>query len=43
MIETPVIAVQLDVGVDVKLDRIEFLTGFLGWNENCKRGDSENK
>ena len=43
MIETPVIALHLDVGVDVKSDRIEFLTGFLGLNENCKRGDSENK
>ena len=37
------IALQLDVGVDGKSDRIEFLTGFLGWNENYKRGDSENK
>ena len=29
LIETPVIALNLDVSVDVKSDRIEFLTGFL--------------
>ena len=28
LIETPVIALHLDVGVDVKSDRIKFLTGF---------------
>ena len=44
MIETHVIALHSDVGVDVKSDRIElFDSFFFGGSENCNRGDSENK
>ena len=43
MIETLVIVSHSDVGVDLKLDRVEFFDSFLWWSENCKRGDGENK
>ena len=43
LIETLVSALHLDVGVDMKSDRVEFFDSFLVWSENCKRGDSENK
>jgi len=46
LIETLVIALHPDVGVDVKSERVEFFWQFFfWWNKNCKQGDtdSENK
>ena len=44
VIETHVIALHSDVGVDVKSDRIELFDSFFLWgSENCNRGNSENK
>ena len=41
MIETLVIVLHTDVGVDVKSDKVEVFDSFLWWSENCKRGDWE--